>query len=110
MKLATLLVAALSLAGCVDDHVSTGYAVGGIRPGNKPFADVLPKPTATPIYSQTIDAPAGLGLCDGCQIVAIHTSRVDGLEDVELVKLDGTSICTLVVDEGGIVEDGCGLE
>lgn len=109
MKLAaTLLLAALSLAGCVDDVNTTGYGVG-IGPA-KPF-NSNPRPIGTAsgsIFAETLDPSSVPGLCDDCvEVIARHEPRPDGLEQIDLEKQDGTPLCSVVVDDSGIVEDGC---
>lgn len=136
MKLVASLfcVAALSLAGCVDQETTGGGQLAGMRPAKPSIDDPGNLPTgANPTifegmnYKSTISIPdvdadgmyghlGGMNepavpaphVCESCEVTAIKLpAQQNGIDEVHLVKDGETEVCRIYLNDNDVVINEC---
>ena len=135
MKLAASLfaVAALSLAGCIDDVATGGGHQEGIRPakpsiddldGNSPrhpavFEGMSGEIVGSPPLVDVNDLRGkvnGIALppepardvCETCEVTAILLPEERGIDEVRVVSDGGVELCRIYLVDDEVIVDECG--
>jgi hypothetical protein len=130
VKLAISCVAALSLAGCLDDPTTGGGYLEGMRPAkpsldnpnnsplpvnpeifegmNKASSIEMPE-LDTNVIVETISPPVPMDeVCDNCQVIAFHIHHSDSLDEIRVFSDGGNFLCKIFLNDKGSVVDDCG--
>ena len=127
-------VGALSLVGCVDQEVTGGGQLEGMRPAKPSLEELTSNPAGGPLVFEGMNqnpATKNVGhfdanwfgtlggvmlppepareVCENCMVTAIKLPHDDGgIDEVRIVSDGGLELCRIYLNDGQAVVNECG--